>query len=130
MQVESLDVGLLLACFGDCEQHVTHCLVRPLQPVDRHELNEYDCPILSMSNLIYCIPAKCVHHAVSVVHECTNTCTFVINSTRQRVEQEDILCVSQLTYTHDWKNKLYSFVIFHTTAIPNTAITGPIPVLY
>jgi hypothetical protein len=104
-------VGLLLACFSDCKHHATFCLVRVLQPVDNQECNEYDCPILSMSNLIYCIPAKHVYHSVSVVHECTNSCSFVTTSIQKRIEQEDV-CVSQLTFSHDWSNKLFSLNLY------------------
>lgn len=46
-------------------------MIRPLpirgcsgQPI----LNEYDCPILSITNLLY---SHRVSHAVSVIHECT-----------------------------------------------------------
>ena len=74
-------------------------------------VNEYDCPFLSMTNLLYCVPSHTVNHAVSVVHECTHTCSFVNCSASKRVEHEDV----QLPYSsfvHDWSNKMYCLNVY------------------
>lgn len=73
--------------------------------------NEYDCPILCLSDLIYCVPAKCVSHAVFVVHECTNSCKFVATNTTQTIEHEYVNSV-RTVYVHDLTNKMYSHNIY------------------
>ena len=65
-------------------------LVQPLQSIDIFGVTEYDCPHFSLSKLIYCIPSKHVCHSVSVVHECTNTCTFATELVPKQLEHEDV----------------------------------------
>ena len=107
-------MGLLLACFSNCEDHTAYCLVRLLQPMDifgEPVCNEYDCPILNLSNLIYCIPSTYISHAVSVVHECTTTCSFITNNSIKRIEQENVnVCL--ISYNHDWSNKMYCLNLY------------------
>lgn len=89
-------------------------MIRPLQYMDalgQPILNEYDCPILSLTNLLYCIPSHCVSHAVSVVHECTHTCTFVSSSTTKKIEHEDVQSSFSL-FKHDWSNKMYCLNVY------------------
>ena len=61
--------------------------------------------------LLFCIPADCVSHAISVVHECTNTCKYVSSSSSQRIEHEDV-SISQLLYKHDYSNKMYCLNVY------------------
>ena len=68
--------------------------------------NEFDCPILTVTDLIYCIPSVAVCTAISVVHECTSSCVFKANMASRRVEHEDIQ-LPQLMYQHDLSNKFY-----------------------
>ena len=74
-------------------------------------LNEYDCPILTMTNLIYCIPSSSVHCSVSVVHECTDSCVFVSDNVCKDVEHEKV-SIAQLCYHHDWSNNMYCLNIY------------------
>lgn len=74
-------------------------------------LNEYDCPVLSLTDLIYCIPSQCIKHSISVVHECTTTCTYVTNCISNVIEHETVQTAS-LIFKHDWKNKLYCHNIY------------------
>ena len=39
--------------------------------------NEYDCPLLLMSHIIFTAKPSEILKAVSVVHECGETCRFV-----------------------------------------------------
>ena len=68
-------------------------MVRPLEKMDllgEQMMNEFDCPLLSMTNVLYYIPSNTVSQAVSVVHECTNSCTFVKTSVSRNVEHEAV----------------------------------------
>ena len=73
--------------------------------------NEFDCPLLSFTNLIYCIPSNFVKHSVSVVHECSHTCMYISALTSKKVEHEGV-DVSELVFTHDWSNNLYCLNIY------------------
>ena len=82
-----------MACFK-VQSHgsnIDYCMVRQLQHMDllgEQIMNEYDCPLLSMTNVLYCIPSNTVSQAVSVVHECKDTCSFVQTSVRRNIENE------------------------------------------
>ncbi len=73
--------------------------------------NELDCPLLTFSNLIYCIPSNCVKRSVSVVHECSNTCTYITALTSKVVEREGV-DVSETVFNHDWSINLYCLNIY------------------
>ena len=62
---------------------LNHTALHYMDALGQRIVNEYDCPFLSMTNLIYCVPSHSVNHAVSVVHECTHTCSFVNCSARE-----------------------------------------------
>ena len=109
------DIGLLVGCFRDGD--ASYCLVRPLQQMDLHGTaitNEYECPILTLTDLVYCIPSNSIYHSVSVIHECSHTCTFNNTSlASRRMEHENVhLSRSQLLYNHDLSNKLYCYNIY------------------
>ncbi len=95
------DVGLLVGCFHDSESDASYCAVKLLQYMDAVRLlqymdvtNEfqYDCPILTVSDLLL---------SVSVIHQCTCTCNFITNVVPRRIEHENIHS-SQLFYQHDF----------------------------
>ena len=92
----------------------SYCVVRPLEFMDVNGdciLSEYDCPLLTFGNLIYCLASNCVKRSVSVVHECSHTCSFVPSSTQKRIEHEDV-CVSELVYKHDWSNNIFCLNVY------------------
>lgn len=74
-------------------------------------LNEFDCPFLTFSNLIYCIPSTSVKRSVSVVHECSNTCMYTTDLTSKTVEHEGV-DVSEVVFKHDWSTNLYCLNIY------------------
>ena len=49
--------------------------------------NSSDCPLLLRTNIIRLVPAACLNHAVSVVHQCDK-------------------------YEHNWKNNNYCFNVY------------------
>lgn len=55
--------------FGD----KSYCLVHLAEYVNPRVTNEYNCPLLTSSNINYCRESVCVKHLVSVAHECSNS---------------------------------------------------------
>lgn len=102
---------LLVACFKDCKYSASYCLVRPMHFVDDSSggnvLNEYDCPLLTITNLVLLL----IHHSVSVVHECTTSCTITQSSVPARLEHENVQ-VSGVLHEHNFCNKLYCHNIY------------------
>ena len=74
-------------------------------------LNELECPLLTLTDIVYCIPSGSISHSVSVVHECSNTCVFLSSMASRRLEHETVSS-SQLCYHHDWSNNMYSLNVF------------------
>ena len=57
---------------------------------DGTPITEYDCPLLLMSHIIFVAKPSEILKAVSVVHECGETCRFVNKETPRNVERENI----------------------------------------
>ena len=74
-------------------------------------LDEFQCPLLNLSNVIYLYPVSLVLTPVSIVHSCSTSCTFKTNSTRQikceKVQTDDF------DFVHDRSNSLYSLNIYN-----------------
>ena len=68
-------------------------------------MNEFDCPLLSITNVPDCIPSYTVSQAVSVVHEFTNSCTFVKTSVSRDIEHE-LVESSDIIFKPDLCNKM------------------------
>ena len=66
-------------------------------------LDEFDCPLLTMVDFFCVIPSSSVCTAVSVVHKCTRTCSFVEKTASAVVEGCDT-SVNRLVFVHDWTN--------------------------
>ena len=65
-----LETGLFIGSFHT--EQATFCLVRYLEPVlmgTEPVLNEWSCPLLTLTNVIRCIASTLVNCAVSVVHQ-------------------------------------------------------------
>ena len=86
------------------------CVIRGLEaivsPYGIPITNEYDCPLLSLSHIIFTTKTSEVLKGVSVIHQCTETCQFIDKECGRNVEREDI-CLSRLEYQHDFSGKLY-----------------------
>lgn len=106
--------GLLLACFYDSRSRASYSLIRLLQKVDSFGVivnNEFDCPLLTLTDLVYLIESISIHYAVSVVHECNNSCTYVTSSVTTVIERETIT-KSVLSFKHDPSNRMYCLNIY------------------
>ena len=72
-----LETGLFIGSFHT--EQATFCLVRYLEPVlsgTEPVLNEWSCPLLTLTNVIRCILSTLVSCAVSVVHQSDSQCVL------------------------------------------------------
>lgn len=112
--MQSDSVGLLLACFKEHAYGVSYAIVQLLQFMDNLGeiiINEFDCPLLMLSSLVYCVLASHVDHSISVVHECTDSCKYVTGQGAKTIEHENVT-ISQLSYKHDYSNNMYCFNVY------------------
>ena len=63
-------------------------------------MDDKDCPVLLLSNLLYCIKSIQVLKPVSIVHECGQGCSL---RKRRRIERQEME-TSSLVHWHDFKN--------------------------
>lgn len=75
-----MQYGILLATFKRNDGSV-HCLVQGFHKLETADgqafKNPYDCPLLELSRTIFCTPGNNVRRAVSLVHECSDSCVFL-----------------------------------------------------
>ena len=85
------------------------CLVRELEslttPLGDVLTNELDCPLYCLSRTIFTTAASTVIKAVSMAHECTETCHFDTTEVPRNVERESF-SASRLEYIHDFTGNL------------------------
>ena len=86
-----------------------YCFVRPLELLSVS--NEYNCPLLLRAYTIKLIRVMCVASAVSIMHECTSTCTFSDQLQPQTIERESVVHNS-LTFEHDFTNDMFSLNVY------------------
>ena len=71
--------------------------------------NDFDCPFLLLSSDVYFITPHAIFTTVSVVHECSRSCTEVLSS--RIVERENVQC-HQTVFEHDWCNNVYCLNVY------------------
>ena len=78
------------------------------------EITNYaDCPLLLLSNVIFVTRSSLVLKAVSVVHECSQTCHFMSADFPRNIEREQVTISSRIEYKHDYSgNLMYSLNIY------------------
>lgn len=100
--------GQLMTCFRTIDGRMA-CLIRGLEamvsPLGPPILNEFDCPLLSLSHTIFTVNSTGIKKAVSVVHNCTDTCRFIDVNCFRHVEREDVT-IKRLEYKHDYSGNL------------------------
>ena len=106
-------MGVLVACFaaGDTSRY---CFIQVFEPMDSlgtTMLNEYECPLYSLTNLFRCVPSDCIKHSVSLLHECTPSCTFKQANAESQIERENVVN-QQLVFEHDYNSNIYSLNIY------------------
>ncbi len=70
--------------------------------------NELDCPLLTMADNIFILESFAIGNAVSIIHECSNSCKFVSKQWPRNIEREQCL-TSQIEFQHDYSNSMYFF---------------------
>ncbi len=109
--------GLLLCC-KTADGRVV-CLLQGFEtlesPLGEPLLNEYDCPLLSLTRTVIAVPAVHVRKATSIVHECTETCCFVNIVHYRNVEREQVP-QSSLVYQNDFSNCMYCLNVYCMTS--------------
>ena len=74
-------------------------------------VNDYDCPLLELTNELHVVESSTVIREVSVVHECTSSCKYIDKSSSINIERESVSC-NQLVLEHDYSNHYYCFNIY------------------
>ena len=70
-------MGVFLGCFeneGKC-----FCIVRYMEPVmigTALRLNQFDCPLFTLMNILRVLPSVNISCSISVVHQCSTTCVL------------------------------------------------------
>ncbi|KAL5509673.1 hypothetical protein EMCRGX_G005076 [Ephydatia muelleri] len=91
-----LETGESFCVLQGCDEFVVNS-----EPV----LNEYECPLLAITKRIFSADCSQIKQAVSIVHECSDSCTFDWGSSSRRIERE-ASGEKALVNTHDWTNML------------------------
>ena len=102
----------MITCFQT--QEGCYCCVKGFDTFEiktKLVCNEWDCPLLQARDTIEVIYSNQVLYAVSVVHQCTHTCTFQTSSVGKIIEREEIVR-SSLHYKHDEKNNMFYLNVY------------------
>ena len=107
-----MQVGVFLSCFQSNEK--CYCIVRHLEPLmvgTTPQLNQFDCPLLTLTNILRVLPSVNNFCSVSVVHQCSTTCILKEKAVDTRLERHR---VTQNTFflLHDWSNTVYCYNLF------------------
>ena len=90
----------------------TFCVIRHMEPIvdakQKRVFNSFDCPLLLRTNIIHLVPAACLKHAVSVVHQCDSRCRWLEKDQPTQVERE-LISVNTTVFEHNWNNNKYCF---------------------
>ena len=92
-----------------------YSIIRGFESVEFNDepiLNEFDCPILEMTDRFIAIKTSAILSVASIVHECTSTCKLTKKVIKRTVEREEDETTIGLALTHDKTNKLYSANIY------------------
>ncbi len=86
------------------------CVIRKIEffcsPLGDFITNELDCPLLTMTDNIFILESFAIGNAVSIIHECSNSCKFVSKQCPRNIEREQCL-TSQIEFQHDYSNSMY-----------------------
>ena len=74
--------------------------------------NEFDCPLLTLTNIFIAVPSTSILSPASVMHECTSTCVFRKQAAQCRMEQETVDVDNHLQFVHDKNNTIYALNIY------------------
>ena len=101
-----VDFGVLAACFHAEEGNTSYCIIQQYELMDTFGVqlyNEFECPLLSLTNFFHCVSSNSISQSVSVTHQCTSSCT--------QIERQTVTA-QKFTFVHDFCNNLYSFNVY------------------
>ena len=111
MQVE---YGILIVSLALQRLPQRYCIIQKLEPIslDNEQIvNDFDCPMLTLTNDFYAILPNHILTPVSVVHQCDAACVFVQKPSSTHVERESV-SEHSLVFEHDWSNNMYCLNVF------------------
>ena len=113
--------GILATCCQTVESNKKICLVRMLDlqitPSGQKLTDEYECPLVMLTNTIIAVSPLLIIGPVSIVHACNISCSIVHSSSttisceREAVEQQN---TTTCTFKHDTSNNLFCVNIYCT----------------
>lgn len=101
-------MGILAACFTE-NSGLKYCILQLYESLDSfgtQVLNEYDCPLYSLTSTFCCVPSSSIISSVSFFHECSSSCTFSHTNSVSLVERETVTTHKRM-YLHDYQCSLY-----------------------
>ena len=104
----------LIACVSsNRDSYVIMKLFERMEFNGEDVMNEYDCPLFTLTQNVVCLPSSNVHASVSFIHQCSASCVFVTTTTGLSAERESISS-PHLSFKHDWTNTLYCLNVYCT----------------
>ena len=76
-------------------------------------LNDFDCPLLILTDNVVCVPSSDVISPTSILHECSSNCQSTTLQREITIERESVLSdTSELNFTHDFSCIIYFLNVF------------------
>ena len=108
-----MEVGILLSCFES--NSTRYCMVQHMDPhmvaSGQPCLNQFDCPLLTLTKVIRVLSPAAIVRAISVVHQCTSTCVVDSMHIAARMERQRV-SENTLRLKHDWSNTVYCYNVY------------------
>lgn len=86
----------------------SYCIVQLFELMDNFATpltSEYDCLLVSLADLFWCVPSHSIIQSVSIMHECT-TCTVKHVTLTSQVERLSVMSQKPM-FLHDYNNNLF-----------------------
>ena len=95
------------------EQNIDLCIVRFFEVTSTTD--EFDCPIIILTNEIASVLPSTIMGPVSIIHSCSASCKIVSKPIYRTIEREKVQQTDdQLAFIHDISDKLYVLNIYCT----------------
>ena len=109
-----MEYGILSACISvmadkSAQPEQRYCILQELEELRIN--NEFDCPLLSLTNNYHFVIPEIVFTTVSILHQCTSSCKFITKSSFLNFEREQI-SQSRLTFQHHLADRMFFLNLF------------------
>ena len=102
----SFNSGHTELCVVQLLKALKHSSIKAFIAGDEPILNEQDCPLIQSTNIIMVINSKDIVAPVSLVHQCTSTCKFSLQTVTTTIERKSAE-QNRLIFKHDFINDIY-----------------------